>query len=107
VYDTSADTVTYTYDLSGRAKGMDYPSGLSLDYTHDALGRVTKVNDGAEDRVSDTWKGMLLQKREYANGAYLTHLNDSGGNLSGYGYDSFGRVKNHRWKDASGTLLAG
>jgi YD repeat-containing protein len=46
-------------------------------------------------------------QREYQSGAYLTHLNDSGANLSGYGYDTFGRIKNHRWKDSSGTLLAG
>ncbi len=34
-------------------------------------------------------------------------LNDSGSNLSGYGYDSFGRIAHHRWKDSGGTLLAG
>ena len=42
-----------------------------------------------------------------ASGAYLTHLNDASASLSGYGYDTFGRIKNHRWKDSSGTLLAG
>ena len=34
-------------------------------------------------------------------------LDDSGANLDGYGYDSFGRVEHHRWKDSSGTLVAG
>ncbi|MFO8007118.1 MAG: RHS repeat domain-containing protein, partial [Candidatus Brocadiia bacterium] len=96
--------VTYTYDLSGRLKTMDYPGSLTLSYTYDALGRRTKINDGTNDLVEDTWKGQLLQKREYHNGAYLTHLNDSGSSLSGYGYDTFGRIKNHRWKDSSGTF---
>jgi len=38
--------------------------------------RVTAVNDGTNDRVVDTYKGHLLEKRTYANGAYLTHLGD-------------------------------
>ncbi|MFO8006701.1 MAG: hypothetical protein R6V05_03100, partial [Candidatus Brocadiia bacterium] len=107
-YGTMTDRkVTYTYDLSGRLKTMDYPSALTLSYTYDAVGRHTVVSDGTNDLVEDTWKGQLLQKREYHSGAYLTHLNDSGASLSGYGYDTFGRIKNHRWKDSSGTLLAG
>jgi len=99
--------VTATYDLSGRLKSLGYPSGLTLSYTHDDIGRVTAVNDGSDDRVADTYKGWLLEKREYASDAYLTHLDDQGGNLSGYGYDAFGRIKNHRWKSSGGTLLAG
>jgi len=99
--------VTYVYDLSGRLKSMEYPSGLTLTYAYDDLGRGTAVNDGANDRVADTWKGHLLEKREYANGTYLTHLDDNSQNLSGYGYDEFGRIANHRWKDSGGTLIAG
>ncbi|MFO8008172.1 MAG: hypothetical protein R6V05_10595, partial [Candidatus Brocadiia bacterium] len=86
---------------------MDYPGSLTLSYTYDAVGRRTVVSDGTNDLATDTYKGQLLEKREYHNGAYLTHLNDSGSNLSGYGYDTFGRIKNHRWKDSGGTLLAG
>ena len=100
-------TVKTTYDLSGRLKSLEYPSGLTLTYTHDDVGRIVTVNDGANDRVDDTWKGYLLQKREYANGTYLTHLDDSSQQLSGYGYDSFGQVANQRWKDSSNTLLSG
>jgi RHS repeat-associated protein len=107
-YGTMTDrTVTYTYDLSGRLKTMQYPSAMTLTYGYDDLGRPVAVNDGTDDRVEDTWKGHLLEKREYANGTYLTHLDDSSGNLSGYGYDAFGRIKNHRWKSSGGTLLAG
>jgi len=79
-------TAKTTYDLSGRAKSLEYPSGLTLTYTHDDIGRIVTVNDGANDRVDDTYKGYLLQKREYANGTYLTHLDDSSQNLSGHGY---------------------
>jgi len=57
--------------------------------------------------VADTYKGWLLEKRTYASEAYLTHLDDQGENLSGYGYDTFGRIKNHRWESSGGTLLAG
>jgi len=107
-YGTYTDrTVTVTYDLSGRMKSLAYPSGLTLSYTHDDIGRVTAVNDGTNDRVADTYKGWLLEKRTYASDAYLTHLDDQGQNLSGYGFDTFGRVKNHRWKSSGGTLLAG
>jgi len=85
--------VTATQDLSGRRKSLGYPSGLTLSYTHDdppdagraSIGRVTAVKDGANDRVADTYKGWLLEKREYASDTYLTHLDDQGGNLSGYG----------------------
>ncbi|NLX58166.1 MAG: RHS repeat-associated core domain-containing protein [Phycisphaerae bacterium] len=99
--------VTYRYDLSGRLESVEYPSGLTLSYTHDDLGRPYVVNDGTYDRVEDTWKGWLLEKREYANGTYLTHLDDSSQNLSGYGYDAFGRIQTHRWKSSGGTVLAG
>ena len=77
--------VTYLADLAGRLKEMEYPSGLTLSYTYDDVGRPCVVNDGASDRVEDTWKGYLLEKRGYANGTYLTHLDDSSQNLSGYG----------------------
>jgi len=78
--------VTVTYDLSGRIKSLGYPSGLTLSYSHDdppdagraGIGRVTAVNDGSDDRMADTYKGWLLEKREYARGAYLTHLDDHG-----------------------------
>ena len=39
---------------------------------------MTAVNDGSDDRMADTYKGWLLEKREYARGAYLTHLDDQG-----------------------------
>ena len=107
-YGNAADrTVKTTYDLAGRLKSLEYPSGLTLTYSHDDLGRVTAVNDGTSDRVADTYKGYLLEKRQYASGTYLTHLDDNGENPSGYGYDSFGRIANHRWKDSGNTLLAG
>jgi YD repeat-containing protein len=118
-YGTMTDrTVTYEYDLSasssiasggggGRLKKMTYPSALALSYSHDDIGRVTAVNDGTNDRVADTYKGWLLEKRTYDSGAYLTHLDDADQNLNGYGYDGFGRIKTHRWKSSGGTLLAG
>jgi len=36
------------------------------------------VNDGTNDRVADTYKGWLLEKRTYDSDAYLTHLDDQG-----------------------------
>ncbi len=57
-YGTYTDrTVTVTYDLSGRIKSLEYPSGLALTYTHDDIGRITAVDDGSDDRVADTYKG--------------------------------------------------
>ena len=79
-------TVTYLYDLAGRLKSLEYPSGLTLSYDHDDLGRVTAVDDGTDDRVADTYTGYLLQRREYANGTYLTYVDDQGEDLDGYGY---------------------
>ena len=77
-YGQAADeVVTTTYDLAGRLKSLEYPSGLTMSYSYDDLGRITAVNDGTNDRVADTYKGHLLEKRTYANGAYLTHLDDN------------------------------
>jgi len=107
-YGTATDrVVTYRYDLSDRLKSVEYPSAITMTYTYDDIGRAYKVNDGTNDRVEDTWRGWLLEKREYASGAYLTHLDDSSQNLSGYGYDSFGRIKTHRWKTSGDSLIAG
>jgi YD repeat-containing protein len=36
--------VAYSYDASGRLSGMTYPSGRTLSYVHDALGRVGAIN---------------------------------------------------------------
>lgn len=70
--------VTSTYDLAGRLKSLEYPSGLTLTPSYDDLGRATAVNDGTNDRVVDTYKGHLLEKRTYANGVYLTNLHSNG-----------------------------
>ena len=64
------------------------------------------MND-TDGRPADIHRCWLLQKRTYANGAYLTHLDDSDANLGTYAYDAFSRTKNHRWKSSGGTLLAG
>lgn len=69
---------------------------------------MTAVNDGTNDRVVDTYKGHLLEKRTYANGVYLTHLDDNGANLSGYSYrclcqvaECAGGMRLLRWAKAS------
>ncbi len=49
--------MTVTYDLSGRGNSLAYPSGLTLTYARDDIGRITAVNDGSDDRVADTYKG--------------------------------------------------
>jgi YD repeat-containing protein len=36
--------VAYSYDSAGRLSGMTYPSGRTLSYLHDALGRVGTIN---------------------------------------------------------------
>jgi YD repeat-containing protein len=36
--------VAYSYDAAGRLSGMTYPSGRTLSYVHDALGRVGAIN---------------------------------------------------------------
>ena len=36
--------VAYSYDAAGRISGMTYPSGRTLSYVHDVLGRVGAIN---------------------------------------------------------------
>ena len=50
-YGTASDLdVTYRYDLPGRLGSVEYPSGLTLSYTYDDVGRAYKVNDGTRKR---------------------------------------------------------
>ena len=78
-YGTATDRdVTYRYDLAGRLESLEYPSGLTLSYTYDDIGRAYVVNDGTYDRVEDTWKGGLLEKREYRNRGGLNRRLHSG-----------------------------
>ncbi len=45
-------TTSYSYDAAGRVSGLVYPSGLSLGYARDALGRVTAISAGGTKVVS-------------------------------------------------------
>lgn len=43
VVDGQALTLRYAYDAAGRMRAMTYPNGTLVDYSHDALGRVSSV----------------------------------------------------------------
>ena len=63
------------------------------------------ASTGPRSEVEQLFR-WLLEKRTYDSDAYLTHLDDQGGNLSAYGYDVFARIKNHSVEELRGDATA-
>src|SRR5882672_9299571 len=102
-------TLTYAYDSFGRLNGMTYPSGRSVTYSLDALGRIGQVSTTppasaevqvvASDIVYQPFGGV--RGFTFGNGQTYTRGFDLDGRVSSYslgarafaiGYDAAGRV---------------
>ncbi len=100
--------VGYTYDNAGRLSGMSYPSGRTLTYTFDALGRVSQVSTAANNQSQ-----IVVQNVAYhpfggvtgftlGNGQAYTRSIDLDGRIASYtlgaqsfgvGYDAASRIE--------------
>jgi YD repeat-containing protein len=102
-------TLTYTHDSSGRLTGMTYPSGRTVAYSLDALGRISQVSTTppasaeaqvvASDIVYQPFGGV--RAFTFGNGQTYARGFDLDGRVSSYslgarafaiGYDAASRV---------------
>jgi YD repeat-containing protein len=99
--------VAYSYDGAGRLSGMAYPSGRTLSYLHDAMGRVGAINTsfGGQTRplVASVAYHPFGGVKSYTlgNGQTYTRGVDLDGRLASYtlgaqsfaiGYDAASRI---------------
>lgn len=97
----------YTYNSAGRLTGMSYPSGRTLDYTLDSLGRISQIsttrNGVTQVLVSNiTYRPFgPTQSLLYGNNTSYTRQFDQDGRITSYtlgsntievGYDAAGRI---------------
>ena len=101
-------TTSYRYDNAGRLIGLTYPSGRSVDYTLDSIGRIAQITtnqDGITQTVVNavTYAGFDATPSIYilGNGRLVNRTTDQEGNLSSYtlsgnvqslGYDAAARL---------------
>jgi RHS repeat-associated protein len=93
----------YGYDAGGRLSGMTYPSGRTMTYTFDALGRVSQVSSGAQVIASNVTYQPFGGVKSYTlgNGQSATRGYDQDGRIASYslgaqtfaiGYDNASRI---------------
>ncbi|MBI1215491.1 MAG: hypothetical protein GC185_06710 [Alphaproteobacteria bacterium] len=75
---------SYAYDLADRLTGITYPDGRAVQYTRDAVGRVTAVTlQGGRSRGDDGWRRQCRDRRHRPSGKTL---------VSGVTYEPFGPI---------------
>ena len=102
-----ASTLAYAYDSAGRLTGMTYPSGRTVSYALDALGRVAQVTT-----TKDSQSQVVVQNVQYhpfggakswtlGNGQIYSRTVDQDGRIASYslgtasygvGFDAASRI---------------
>ena len=93
----------YGYDGAGRLSGMTYPSGRTITYGFDALGRVSQVSTGGQVIASNVTYQPFGGVKSYTlgNGQSTTRGYDQDGRIASYslgtqslaiGYDNASRI---------------
>jgi len=82
----STGSTTNLYDSAGRMQGIDYPTGASVRYALDALGRVTNVTVKASAGGTAYVTGY-----QYDAVGNVINVVDPLGHATGFGYDMVGR----------------
>jgi YD repeat-containing protein len=103
-----AYTVAYSYDSAGRLSGMTYPSGRTLAYGRDALGRVLEINTTFGGQTLPVVASVAyhpfggVKSYVLGNGQPYTRTYDQDGRISSYslgatqfaiGYDAASRIE--------------
>ncbi|MES2299995.1 MAG: hypothetical protein V4582_23355 [Pseudomonadota bacterium] len=80
----------YRYDSAGRLAGMTYPSGRSVDYTRDAMGRISQITT-TKDNVTTTLVSAVqyqpfgpAQAVTYGNGQVYRRSFDLDGRIASF-----------------------
>ena len=82
--------VVYNYDSAGRMSGMTYPSGRSVAYSFDALGRVEQITTASEDQADVVVSGVHyhpfggVKGFTFGNGQVYSRTVDQDGRIASY-----------------------
>ncbi|HTT40226.1 MAG TPA: DUF6531 domain-containing protein, partial [Burkholderiales bacterium] len=92
-------TLSYSYDSSGRLSRITYPSGRTLNYGLDALGRIRQIDTSYRGTSQSVVSNVAYQP-------FGAVVRFSFGNAQGYGrsYDLDGRVTGYNLGASSRTL---
>ncbi|MES2296809.1 MAG: hypothetical protein V4582_07180 [Pseudomonadota bacterium] len=81
----------YRYDGAGRLAGMTYPSGRSIDYARDAMGRTIQITTTTRDNVTTTLVSAVqyqpfgpAQAVTYGNGQVYRRSFDLDGRIASF-----------------------
>jgi YD repeat-containing protein len=91
----------YSYDGSGRLTGISYPSGRTVTYNLDALGRVHDVQSAYQSLTQPVVNAVTYQpfgpmrSLMYGNAQHATRVFDLDGRLTRYALGSSQRVVNY------------
>ncbi len=79
----NAASLTFTYNAAGQRTSMVDQSGFTVNYSYDAVGRLSELTDGSGNSIV-TYKydadGRLSEKTN-GNGTYTTYQYDADGNV--------------------------
>ncbi len=85
-----AYTTAYSYDNAGRLAGMVYPSGRTLNYVRDAMGRISQINTTRDDVTTALVTQVLYQPfgpaqaLTYGNGQVYRRSFDLDGRIASF-----------------------
>jgi len=89
-----AYVTSYSYDSYGRLEGMTYPSGRTLSYTFDALGRVNQVNTTSPSGLGSVTQ-VVAQNIQYHPFGGVKGYTLGNGQVVAKGLDQDGRVSSY------------
>ncbi len=103
-----AYVLTYSYDSAGRLSGMTYPSGRTIAYAFDALGRISQVSTTSQGGAAQIVASSIayqpfggVKSYTLGNGQSYTRSYDLDGRIASYslgsqffalGYDAASRI---------------
>jgi YD repeat-containing protein len=85
--DGVAYATSYRYDTAGRLSGMTYPSGRTIDYVRDSMGRISQINT-SKDKI-DAALVTLVQYQPFGPAQAVTYGN---GQVYRRSFDLDGRI---------------
>jgi len=88
----AVEALRYSYDDSGRASAMRYPSGLKVAYQYDTEGRVEKLT-GVYETGEDRERFTIIKAIAYDEAGRVKSFMHGNGIRTVYKYDDTGRLK--------------
>ena len=89
--------VDVMYDLAGNRTKLAYPGGKTVNYTVDALNRISVIADGADDRAVYAYVGASRRSQMLLKDGATTL------NIVKMSYDGMGRVTSYLYRNSDDT----